>query len=312
MNTSLDTPHAPARVSFSQRLGLWLYAIPLPVLELGLVVAWSSGFIGARFSLDYAPAFLVVFWRCVLLCGLLLPWVWRPLRRASAPVLLHNAGIGLLAMGGYLAGVVQGIALGVPAGLAALFADLLPLGTALLGAALLRQRLGRQVWWGLALGFAGVLVVSHKALAVGDAPVWAYGLPLLGMLSLAAATLWQKRLAEATALGLLPNLWLQCAVSALVFAVLAGWQGRLLPIWTAGFALSVGWTAGLSHLGGYGLYWLCLRRGTPTRVASVLYLSPAVTLLWAWGVFGEPLSWSMLAGTAVSALGVWTVMRAQR
>src|SRR3546814_18850003 len=109
----------------------WHQAIPLVLLEAALVVAWSSGFIGARFSLDYAPPLLVVFWRCVLVTLILFPFVARKLGRTSPAVLLKNAGIGLLAMAGYLAGITPGIALGVPAGLAALFADLLPMGLAL-------------------------------------------------------------------------------------------------------------------------------------------------------------------------------------
>ncbi len=39
------------------------------------------------------------------------------------------------------------------------------------------------------------------------------------------------------------------------------------------------WVPVLSTLGGYGLYWVCLRRSSATRVASVLYLSPPITLL---------------------------------
>lgn len=276
-----------------------------------MLLTWSSGFIGARFSIDYAPALLVVFWRCVVVSLVLLPFVLNALRKASWPALLHNAGIGLLAMAGYLYGVVQGIGLGVPAGLAALLADLLPLGMAVLTATVLRQRLNRGVWSGLVIGVIGVVLVAHDALAWGNAPIWAYALPLLGMLSLAVATLWQKRLPAETALGLLPNLWLQCFVSAFAFALLAGARHSLWPLPTAGFALSVGWTASLSTLGGYGLYWLCLKRSTPTRVASVLYLSPAVTLLWAWAMFGEPLSWLMLLGTMVCGFGVWKVIRAE-
>jgi drug/metabolite transporter (DMT)-like permease len=285
--------------------------LPLPLLELGMLLTWSSGFIGARFSIDYAPPLLVVFWRCVVVSLVLLPFVLNALRKASWPALLHNAGIGLLAMAGYLYGVVQGIGLGVPAGLAALLADVLPLGMAVLTATVLRQRLNRGVWSGLVIGVIGVVLVAHDALAWGNAPIWAYALPLLGMLSLAVATLWQKRLPAETALGLLPNLWLQCFVSAFAFALLAGARHSLWPLPTAGFALSVGWTASLSTLGGYGLYWLCLKRSTPTRVASVLYLSPAVTLLWAWAMFGEPLSWLMLLGTLVCGFGVWKVIRAE-
>lgn len=289
----------------------WFYRLPLPLLEIGLVATWSSGFIGARFSIDYAPPLLVVFWRCVLVTLMLLPFVFKQLRRTCAAALLKNAGIGLLAMSGYLLGVVQGIALGVPAGLAALLADLLPVGTALLATLVLGQRLGWSLWMGLAIGLTGVLLVAHDALALGDAPVWAYGLPLLGMGSLAVATLWQKRLHACESLGLLANLWLQCAVSAVVFGVVVGTQGNLQPLATTGFALSVLWTAAIATLGGYGLYWLCLQRSTPTRVASVLYLSPAVTLLWAWAVFDEPLSWLMLLGTGVSAVGVWWVVRGE-
>jgi len=289
----------------------WRQAIPLPLLEAGLLLAWSSGFIGARFSVDYAPALLVVFWRCVLVTLLLLPFVIQALRQAPVAVLLKNAGIGLLAMAGYLAGITQGIALGVPAGLAALFADLLPMGLALLTASVLGQRLAWPIWIGLMVGLAGVALVTWSAMTWGDAPLWAYTLPLLGMLSLAVATLWQKSLRPREQLGLLPNLCLQCAVSGLVFGFIEGSQGSLAPIPSTGFALSVAWTAGLSTIGGYGLYWLCLRRATATRITSLLYLSPPITMLWAWVMFDEPLSWHMAAGMAASGLGIWMVVRTE-
>lgn len=289
----------------------WRQAIPLPLLEAALILTWSSGFVGARFSIDYAPALLVVFWRCVVVTLILLPFVARQLRRTSPVTLLKNAGIGLLAMSGYLFGVIQGIALGVPAGLAALFADLLPMGMALLAALVLRQRLVWQVWAGLLVGLLGVVLVTHGALAWGDAPLWAYGLPLLGMLSLAVATLWQKHLPATESMGLLPNLWLQCCVSSVAFGVIEGLHGSLAPIPSSGFALSVLWTVGLSTIGGYGLYWICLRRASATRVASILYLSPPVTMLWAWAMFDEPLSWQMALGMAVSAVGIWLVVRSE-
>ncbi|KPW76055.1 hypothetical protein ALQ65_01555 [Pseudomonas syringae pv. coriandricola] len=289
----------------------WHQAIPLPLLEAALLLTWSSGFVGARFSLDYAPPLLVVFWRCVVVTLILLPFVARQLITIAPVLLLKNAGIGLLAMTGYVAGVTQGIALGVPAGLAALLADLLPLGMALLAALFLGQRLSWKIWAGLLVGLVGVVLVTHSALAWGDAPLWAYGLPLLGMFSLAIATLWQKRSSASPPMALLPNLWLQCCVSSFAFAIIQGTQGSLAPIPSSGFALSVLWTVGLATLGGYGLYWTCLRRATATRVASVLYLSPPVTMLWAWAMFDEPLSWQIAFGMAVSGLGVWMVVRAE-
>lgn len=295
-------------MSVRQTARLWPVAIPLLVLEAALVVIWSSGFIGARFSIDHAPAMLVVFWRSLLFAMLLAPWVLPRLRNAAPATLLRHAAIGLLAMGGYLAGVVQGIALGVPAGLAALLADLLPIGVALLGVLVFQQPLGGRTWLGLIVGLTGVVLVTSDALAWGDAPLWVYGLPLLGMFSLAIATLWQKRTKATASLDLLGNLWLQCCICCVPFALLAAMDGSLMPVPSGGFALSVLWTS-ISTIGGYGLYWLCLKRSTPTRVASVLYLSPALTLVWAWAMFGEPLSWVMGLGTLISGLGIWLVIR---
>jgi len=289
----------------------WRQTLPLPLLEAALILTWSSGFVGARFSMDYAPPLLVVFWRCVVVTLLLLPFVMRSLRRTSPAVLLKNAGIGLLAMAGYLAGVIQGIALGVPAGLAAVFANLLPMAVALLAAGVLGQRLAWPVWAGMGVGLVGVVMVTLGALAWGNAPLWAYGLPVLGTLSLAVATLWQKQLPAAQSMDLLPNLWLQCAVSSIAFALIEGSQGSLAPIPSTGFALSILWTVGLSTLGGYGLYWICLRRASATRVASILYLCPPVTMLWAWAMFNEPLTWPMVSGMAVSGVGIWMVVRAE-
>ncbi|WP_460044561.1 DMT family transporter [Pseudomonas sp. S2_H01] len=295
--------------SFFKRASIWV--VPLPLLEAAMVLTWSSGFVGARFSIDYAPAFLVVFWRCVLVSIVLLPFAVAELRRSSLKTIVHYVGIGLLAMAGYLGGVVQGIALGVPAGLAALLADLLPIGTAILATTLLKQKLAAQVWFGLAIGLAGVMVVTWSALVSGSAPLWVYVLPFLGMMSLAAASIWQKHSDTFSSMSLIPNLWLQSTASAVVFGVVSSAQTGLTPIPTTGFWISVLWTAGIASLGGYGLYWLCLRRSSPTRVATVLYLSPAVTLIWACAMFGEPLSWLMAVGVAVSACGIWLVIRGE-
>ncbi|RMN33897.1 hypothetical protein ALQ61_05412 [Pseudomonas coronafaciens pv. zizaniae] len=36
-----------------------------------------------------------------------------------------------------------------------------------------------------------------------------------------------------------------------------------------------------------------------------------MTMLWAWAMFGEPLSWQIAGGMAVSGFGVWMVVRAE-
>ncbi|WP_231934916.1 DMT family transporter [Bordetella bronchialis] len=280
--------------------------VPLPVLEALMVLAWSSGFVGMRFSADYAPVFLVILWRLVALVLLLFPLVAREIRHAPWPLLIRQSLVGVLAVAGYLAGVSKGIEAGVPTGLAALVADLVPAGTVLIASCIFRQRNPAGVWGGLALGLAGTLLVCRDVITVGSAPAWAYVLPVAGMMSLALATVWQQRSSPGqSGLSPLAMLWLQSLVSCPVFAGLQAAQGSVWPIPSGGFAASVAWTAVFATLGGYGLYWACLRRSSPARVTGVLFLSPPVTLVWAWAMFGEPLSWTILAGTAISGSGVW-------
>ncbi len=275
-----------------------------------MVIAWSSGFVGMRFSTDYAPVFLVVLWRCAAISICLFPFVVRDIIDAPRSVVLRQAAIGLFALAGYIAGVAKGIELGVSAGLSALIANLLPIGTVVISSIFLRERTSGRTWAGIALGLAGVLMVSRDALTLGSAPVWAYALPVAGMMSLAVATVWQQRSASRSgSLSLLPTLWIHCVVSCLAFVCLQLSQGSVTPVATKGFAASVCWTAVISTLGGYGLYWVCLRRSSPARVSSVLFLSPSVTFVWAWAMFGEPLSWPMLVGTIVSGLGIVVMTR---
>ena len=86
------------------KAALWLAAA-----EVLLIVAWSSGFVGIRFAADYAPVLLVAFWRCVVVAFALLPFSLSAIRRASPLTVAVHAGIGLLAMTGYLTGVSKGI-----------------------------------------------------------------------------------------------------------------------------------------------------------------------------------------------------------
>ena len=60
---------------------------------------------------------------------------------------------------------------------------------------------------------------------------------------------------------------------------------------------------GLS-LGGIGLYLLILRRGEVSRIATFLYLVPALVAVEAWILFGETLTPIQIAGMALTIVGV--------
>lgn len=282
----------------------------LILLEAALVVCWSGGFIGIRFASDHAPIFRILLWRSLVSGLVLLPFALTVGPRLRWSDVLPQVLFGALAMSVYLGAFALAISTGVPTGLVALITDLLPLMVAILSWPILGQALTRTQWIGSMIGLAGVLIASGWSVKGGDAPVWGYLLPIAGTLSLALATLLQKRQAS-RALPVHQSLCIQCLSAAAIFSPFAWHEGGVAPILETGFIGGILWLVFVATLGAWGLYYLALRTSSPARVTAVLYLSPPVVLIWAWLMFGEPLSWAMAGGLAVSLVGVVIVARSR-
>ena len=280
-------------------------------LEAALVISWSAGFVGIRFAIDHAPIFLILLWRSLVSGLILLPFALTRGPKLRPKDVLAQALFGVLAMAGYLAGFSLAISLGVPTGLVALIADMLPLAVAALSWPVLGQALTARQWLGSFIGLAGVLIASGRSLSTGDVPLLAYGLPVLGTLCLAMATLLQKR-SPVSAMPVHQSLCIQCLSASAVFALFAWREGGVLPVLDAGFIGGVLWLVFVATFGAWSLYYVALRKSSPARVTAILYLSPPVTMLWAWVMFGEPLSWAMATGLAVSLAGIVIVARARK
>lgn len=288
---------------------LWALIV-LVLLEAALVVTWSAGFIGVRFANDHAPIFLILLWRSLVSGLVLLPFALLMGPKIHARDVAFQMLLGALAMAGYLSGFALAISFGVPTGLVALITDMLPLAVAFLSWPILGQALTVRQWIGSFIGFAGVLIASGWSVQLGDVPLWAYGLPVLGTLALALATLLQKR-SRVNAMPVYQSLCIQCLSAAAIFSVLAWYEGTVLPVLDAGFIGGILWLVFVATFAAWSLYYLALRKSSPARVTAILYLSPPVTMIWAWLMFGEPLSWAMAVGLVVSLFGILIVAKAQ-
>ena len=199
---------------------------------------------------------------------LLLRRSWRPL---GGRRWLHFAIAGALMNGVGLMGPHVGLLM-APAAQIALVQSLTPLLTAALGVVLLHERLRSGQWLGLALGLAGVgLVVGQAALesaARFDGLVFAF----VGVVGLVAGTLYFGRFCRGV--PLLPGAAAQF-VSAGVVAALGAW---LLEVpratWTGATIAAIAWNTVMVSLGGMGLYFAMLARGTAARTTANFYLVP--------------------------------------
>lgn len=278
------------------------------VLVVTLVVCWSSGFVGATWGTGTAPVLTVLAWRTALCAVALGALVLSRGERMPAGAWPGQVVGGLLVQVVYLGGVFGAAGAGVPAGTTALIAAMQPLVVAALARPLLGAGVTRIQVAGLVVGAAGVAVVV--AGDVGVTAWWAFLLPALAVAGLASGTLLEAR--GATRPPLLVSLAAQTAVAAVVFAALAALHGDLAPPADVRFWGAVGWLVTLSSFGGYGSYLLLVRRNGPTVTSALLYLTPPVTALWAWAMFGQRPGSLVIPGVVLTALGVALFARASR
>ena len=294
------------------RFGLpWRSWATVLALETALIMSWSGGFVGVRFAIDYAPIFLILMWRSLVSGLLLLPFAIQKGPRMRRRAVLEHIAFGVLAMSGYLAGYSLAIAHGAPTGIVALITDMLPLAVALMSWPVLGHGLTGRQWFGSAVGVAGVLIASGWSGGHVNASLWTYVLPVLGTTSLALATLLQKRSASG-AMPVYQSLCIQCLSAAVIFAGFAWNEGGVLPVMNREFIGGILWLVFVATFGAWGLYYLALQKSSPARVTAVLYISPPVTMLWAWAVFNEPLTWAMAIGFVVSLAGIALVADAHK
>ena len=286
-------------------------ALPDVAMPLLFVLIWSTGFIVAKFGLPHAPAltFLLLRYAGVLLVLVPLLFVVRaPWPRAHA---WHIAVAGVLVQAGYLSGVWSAIKLGMPAGLSALIVGLQPLLTGF-AAPLVGEPLRPGQWVGLVLGLLGVALVVMEKLTPTGSSVLNVALCVFALLSITAGTLYQKRFCPR--FDLRSGAVIQFAASALVTLPFAIWLEDLSPAlaeveWTVEFVLALAWSSFALSIGAMFLLYALIRKNAATHVSSLMYLTPPVTALLAWLLFGESFGLAGVAGMLLAVTGVAFVVK---
>lgn len=269
------------------------------------VLLWASGFVVARLVRPYAEpesfvavrfAFSVAVLSAIAVAG-----------GARWPRTLRGWRNGLIAgalmQGVYVGGVFWAIKHGLPAAVAALISGLQPLLTGMLAGPLLGERVSRRRWLGIAIGFAGALLVLEPSLrGTGAVPPTAVIACLVATLGITLGTLWQKRF------GIDSDLRTSAAVQFIggfiLVLPLAIVTERHPFIIDADLFIGLAWSVLVLSVAAALLLLRLIRGGAVAKVTSLFYLVPPFTALMAFALFGEELVAVQILGMAVAAGGV--------
>jgi len=286
---------------------VWLDAMPWVFVAL-----WSTGFIGAKWGLPYAEPFTFLAIRFAIaailfgLIAILSGARWPP----TISEFRHAAVVGILLNGTYLGGVFWAIDRGTPASIAAIVVGTQPLLTAALARPFLGERLNRMQWAGLLLGFVGLVLVVWKGREAGvnTGPLSGIVATVFALVGITLGTFYQKRFGGVN--DLRTASCIQQASACGVLTILAfAFETRDIQ-WTGDFFFALVWLVIVLSIGTFSLYYLLIRRGAVSRVASLFYLVPPVVAIDAWFLFGELLTGRQLFGMALAAFGVFLVTQA--
>ncbi len=289
--------------------------VPPRLGALLAIVLWGLSFVATKAALREIAPVTLIFTRFGLGTALLLALVIA--RRL--PLALAPRDWGRLAVMGFVGVFVhqllQSYALTMTTAVrTGWLIGLIPIWSALLAALFLREAMGVAKVGGLALGFAGALLVvtrgkvSPGMLALpgtrGDLLILASTLNWAIYTNLGHGTIRRLGSLRATAGGMLLG-WLMLAP---LYVRAQGWRqyAALSPL-GAGAVLFLGLgCSGLAYLLWYG----ALERVETSRVAAFLYLEPLVTLAAAVALLGEEVGLMTVIGGLLVLAGVAIVQRA--
>lgn len=194
----------------------------------------------------------------------------------------------------------------LPSSIASLLMATTPLFTALIGAAVLRQRLSARTIGGLAIGFGTIAALLGGGGAhLTPATLVAFGAGLLAAFSYAVAgTYVRRQTADLAPLDLAAGQLLAGAVVLLPVAVLTGAPG--VPH-VDGVASLVA-MALMSTAVAWPIFFRVSARTNATTASTATFLVPMFGMLWGGLVLGEAIGVGLVAGFALVVLSLVLVL----
>ena len=275
----------------------------MPALAVAVtVVLWASAFVSIRHAGEaYSPGALAL---GRLAAAVVVLGVFALIRRVGWPPRAAWPGIlisGVLWFAGYTVLLNWGER-EVDAGTAALLINIGPILIALLGAVVLRERLTKPLLAGIAVSFAGAVVVGASMSGGGGSSLLGVLLCVLAAVTYAIGVVAQKpALNHASALQVTTY---SCLVGFATCLPFAGVLAREVTTAPADATLNMIYLGVFPTALAFTTWAYALARTTAGKLGATTYVVPALVVFMSWLFLDEVPGWLTLAGGLLCLAGV--------
>jgi drug/metabolite transporter (DMT)-like permease len=286
--------------------------LPLAAVAFTLLT-WASAFVAIRHLGDTVPAGSLSLGR--LLVAVLVLGVMVVLSKGRIRLPSRGAWP-LIALGGASWIGVYNLTLNageqrIDAGTAALLIQVGPILVAMLATVFLGERLTEWVVLGIAVGFAGVVLIGRASSTGDNGDLVGVALTLVAALTFAVGVISQKRLLGSGMTALEMTFWFYVVGTV----VCLPWSGELVGVVAETSAADLGWILYLGVIPSalaFTTWAYALSHADAGKFAMTTFLVPFLTSLIAWALLDEVPPAMAFVGGALCIAGVLLTRRTSR
>lgn len=272
-------------------------------LAISVAAIWGGNFVAAKFGLAYFPPFFLSSLRFLIVAFILIPFFSKTSISILKRIALLSFTLGTL----HLSMLFLAMHMGLNIASTAIISQMGVPFACILSALFLNDKLGVWRTCGMVVAFGGIAIVSGTPNVLENP--FGMVIALLSSFFWGVANIMMKNIGSMNIFRLLAWLCLFTAPQLLLIsAIFEHGQLELLRNIPVTVAWSVAYTAIMSTIAGYGLWYYLMAKYQLTQVAPFSLLAPIFSIAFGKLVFSEALPMQTVIGGAIAIIGVGVII----
>lgn len=273
------------------------------VVPFVFIFLYGSGFVFTQYGLENSTpmAFLTTRFFLAFVVLLVICMILRPPLPDNFKEFLHISIAGMLTVGTFSIGAFLSISYGISGSLSALVIALQPIIVAFLAIRFLNEKLNKNIFLGLFLGFLGVTFVVYSKISFTSEMILGVFWSIIALLGLSFGNIYQKKYCSNM------NLFTGGAIQTFSSTVL------VLPFlyfeevhisWNQEFFVALIYMAIFVSIGALSLLYIMIKNKDVSKVASMFYLVPVSAVIVSYFLFDSGVDFITIVGIITVFVGI--------